>query len=174
MCMAKAMADTYEANRSICKYVHSTSRGHEAVQLALAFQLLPIDFVSPYYRDESMLLGMGYEPYELMLQLLAKRDDPFSGGRSYYSHPNNNLPGKPQMIHQSSATGMQVIPATGIAQGLDYLHSIQSPLLKKTSNGELPIVVCSLGDAKCNRRRGKRSLPVCSIKKAAHHIPGAG
>ncbi len=147
MCMARAMADTYEDNRSLCKYVHSTSRGHEAIQLALAFQLLPIDYVSPYYRDESMLLGMGYEPYELMLQLLAKKDDPFSGGRSYYSHPNNRQPDKPQMIHQSSATGMQAIPATGIAQGLQYLAGIQSPLFKKGPQGEWPVVVCSLGDA---------------------------
>ena len=81
MCQAKAMADTYEANRSICKYVHSTSRGHEAIQLAAAFQLGPQDFVSPYYRDESILLGLGFRPYELMLQLLAKGDDIFTGGR---------------------------------------------------------------------------------------------
>lgn len=147
MCMARAMAETYDANRQVCRYVHSTSRGHEAVQLALAFQLLPVDYVSPYYRDESMLLGMGYEPYSLMLQLMAKKDDPFSGGRSYYSHPNNKTPGKPQIIHQSSATGMQAIPATGIAQGLQYLEAIQSPLYRKGANGERPIVVCSLGDA---------------------------
>ena len=71
MCTAYAMADTYENNRQICKYVHSTSRGHEAIQLATAFQLLPQDYVSPYYRDESMLLGLGFSPYELMLQSLA-------------------------------------------------------------------------------------------------------
>src|SRR5450432_2283341 len=112
MCMAKAMAETYEANRPLCKYVHSTSRGHEAIQLAVAFQLLPVDFISPYYRDESMLLGMGYAPYELMLQLLAKKDDPFSGGRSYYSHPSIKRPDRPRIPHQSSATGMQAIPAT--------------------------------------------------------------
>lgn len=146
MCTAKSMAEIYEANRPVCKYVHSTSRGHEAIQLALAFQLLPTDYVSPYYRDESMLLGMGYEPFELMLQLLAKKDDPFSGGRSYYSHPNNRRPDKPQIIHQSSATGMQVIPTTGIAQGIQYLETIQSQLLKKGIHGELPVVVCSLGD----------------------------
>ena len=87
MYSAKVMADTYEANRQICKYVHSTSRGHEAIQLATAFQLRTSDYVSPYYRDESLLLGLGYSPYELMLQLLTKADDPFSGGRSYYSHP---------------------------------------------------------------------------------------
>ena len=165
MCMAKAMADTYEANRAICKYVHSTSRGHEAVQLALAFQLLPIDFVSPYYRDESMLLGMGYTPYELMLQLLAKKEDPFSGGRSYYSHPNNLQPGKPRMIHQSSATGMQVIPATGIAQGLQYLETIQSPLLQKAANGALPVVVCSLGDASITEGEVSEAFQFAVLKK---------
>src|SRR5882757_1494019 len=146
MCTARAMAETYEANRQVCKYVHSTSRGHEAIQLAAAFQLLPTDYISPYYRDESILLGMGYEPWQLMLQLLAKADDPFSGGRSYYSHPNNRMPDKPQMIHQSSATGMQVIPTTGIAQGIQYLETIQSALLKKGSEGQLPVVICSLGD----------------------------
>ena len=66
------MAATYEANRQVCKYVHSTSRGHEAIQLATAFQLLPQDYVSPYYRDESYCWGLAFTPYELMLQLLAK------------------------------------------------------------------------------------------------------
>ncbi|HEV3250394.1 MAG TPA: hypothetical protein VGZ71_05545, partial [Puia sp.] len=50
MCTAGTMAEIYENNRSICKYVHSVSRGHEAVQIAAAFHLLPCDFVSPYYR----------------------------------------------------------------------------------------------------------------------------
>src|SRR5688572_15254445 len=116
----KKMAETYETNRSICKYVHSTSRGHEAIQIAAAWQLQTQDFVSPYYRDESMLLGLGFTPHELMLQLLAKRNDIFTGGREYYSHPNFNGPGKPTIIHQSSATGMQAIPTTGIAQGIQF------------------------------------------------------
>ena len=165
MCMAKAMAATYEANRTECKYVHSTSRGHEAVQLAMAFHLLPIDFVSPYYRDESMLLGMGYTPYQLMLQLLAKKDDPFSSGRSYYSHPNNLQPDKPRMIHQSSATGMQVIPATGIAQGIQYLEAVQSHLLQKGGNGELPVVVCSLGDASVTEGEVSEAFQFAVLKK---------
>ncbi|HRF27017.1 MAG TPA: thiamine pyrophosphate-dependent enzyme, partial [Ferruginibacter sp.] len=126
MSTARAMAEMYEANRSICKYVHSTSRGHEAIQLATAFQLLSCDYVSPYYRDESIMLGLGFSPYELMLQLLAKADDPFTGGREYYNHPNYKGDDKPRIIHQSSATGMQAIPTTGIAQGLKYLHQVQS------------------------------------------------
>ena len=147
MCFAKNMADTYEANRQVCKYVHSTSRGHEAIQLAAAFQLKPFDYISPYYRDESILLGLEFEPYQMMLQLLAKKNDIFSAGRSYYSHPSYKGKDKPTIIHQSSATGMQVIPTTGIAQGLNFLKTIQSPLLKKGTQGEMPVVICSLGDA---------------------------
>ena len=146
MCYAKSMADIYEANRQICKYVHSTSRGHEAIQLATAFHLKNCDYISPYYRDESILLGLEYSPYELMLQLLTKAGDPFSGGRSYYSHPNNVESDKPKMIHQSSATGMQAIPTTGVAQGIQYLEKIDSKLLLKSESGELPVVICSLGD----------------------------
>ena len=165
MYSAKIMAETYEANRSITKYVHSTSRGHEAIQLATAFQLKPYDWVSPYYRDESMLLGMGWTPYELMLQLLTKADDPFTGGRSYYSHPNSRAADKPKIIHQSSATGMQVIPTTGIAQGLQYLMTIDSPLLQKGENGELPVVVCSLGDASITEGEVSEAFQFAVLKR---------
>jgi len=142
MCAAKAMAAIYENNRQTCKYVHSTSRGHEAIQLATAFQLQPCDYVSPYYRDESMMLGLGFSPYTLMLQLLAKGEDIFTGGREYYNHPNYRGSDKPTIIHQSSATGMQAIPATGIAQGIKYLEQI-----KKDMGHTAPVVICSLGDA---------------------------
>jgi 2-oxoisovalerate dehydrogenase E1 component len=77
MVTARKMAGIYEANRQVCRYVHSTSMGHEAIQIATGLQLLPCDFVSPYYRDESLLLSLGFTPYQLMLQLLAKADDPF-------------------------------------------------------------------------------------------------
>ncbi|RYD55176.1 MAG: tungsten formylmethanofuran dehydrogenase [Sphingobacteriales bacterium] len=141
MMTARAMADTYDANRQVCKYVHSTSRGHEAIQLATAFLLQPCDYVSPYYRDESIMLGMGYRPYELMLQLLAKGDDPFTGGRAYYNHPNIRRENYPKIIHQSSATGMQVIPTTGVAQGIKYIET-----QKLKDHPTPPVVICSLGD----------------------------
>lgn len=143
MCKAKAMADIYEANRQVCKYVHSTSRGHEAIQLATALQLLPCDYVSPYYRDESIMLGIGFRPYQLMLQLLAKGEDIFTGGREYYNHPNYKGTDKPTIIHQSSATGMQAIPTTGVAQGIQYFEKIKHASIE----GQSPVVICSLGDA---------------------------
>lgn len=141
MMTAKAMADIYDENRQICKYVHSTSRGHEAIQLATGFLLNPDDYVSPYYRDESIMLGMGFRPYEMMLQLLAKADDPFTGGRAYYNHPNSRREGFPKIINQSSATGMQAIPTTGVAQGIKYIETQNLKDYKKP-----PVVVCSLGD----------------------------
>jgi len=165
MCCVKEMAETYESNRAICKYVHSTSRGHEAIQLATAFHLLPCDFVSPYYRDESMLLGIGFSPYELMLQLLAKADDIFTGGREYYAHPNYRGNDKPTIIHQSSATGMQAIPSTGIAQGLQYLETIHSSLLKKGNNNEMPVVVCSFGDASITEGEVSEAFQFSVLKK---------
>ena len=168
MYTVKVMAETYEANRQITKYVHSTSRGHEAIQLATAFQLQPQDWVSPYYRDESLLLGMGWTPYELMLQLLTKSDDPFSGGRSYYSHPNTRDADTPKMIHQSSATGMQVIPTTGIAQGIHYMEGLQR---RGGINGDqtidsnnLPVVICSLGDASVTEGEVSEALQFAVLK----------
>ncbi|MBO9633417.1 MAG: tungsten formylmethanofuran dehydrogenase [Chitinophagaceae bacterium] len=165
MCTARAMAEKYEANRQVCKYVHSTSRGHEAIQLATAFQLLPCDFVSPYYRDESILLGLGFTPYQLMLQLLAKRDDIFTGGREYYSHPNYRGNDKPTIIHQSSATGMQAIPTTGVAQGLQFLEQVHASSLPVGPAGELPIVVCSLGDASVTEGEVSEAFQFAVLKK---------
>jgi 2-oxoisovalerate dehydrogenase E1 component len=162
---AVEMAAIYEKNRSICKYVHSTSRGHEAIQLGTAFHLQPCDWISPYYRDESILLGLGFEPYQLMLQLLAKGGDPFTGGREYYSHPNYRGADRPKMLHQSSATGMQAIPATGLAQGLAFLADIGSPLLERGYAGESPVVVCSLGDASVTEGEVSEAFQVAVLKK---------
>ncbi|MFN0035191.1 MAG: thiamine pyrophosphate-dependent enzyme [Saprospiraceae bacterium] len=125
MATAKAMTDIYEANfKFVSKYVHATSRGHEAIQLAVGMQLQKQDYAYPYYRDDSILLGMGLRPFHLMLQLMAKRDDPFSGGRSYYCHPSLRDENFPKIPHQSSATGMQAIPATGAAMGFWYREKL--------------------------------------------------
>lgn len=163
MCTAKSLTELYEANKEItAKYVHATSRGHEAVQIALGLQLLPQDFLSAYYRDDSILLAMGLEPYELMLQLLAKRDDPFSGGRTYYSHPSLRRDDMPKIPHQSSATGMQAIPTTGIAMGLQYLEKNK---MVKEYDGLNPLAVCSLGDASCTEGEISEAFQMAVLKK---------
>ncbi len=162
MCTAKAMTELYEEHFKLTsKYVHATSRGHEAIQLALGLQLKPQDFVAPYYRDDSILLGIGMEPYELMLQLLAKRDDPFSGGRTYYGHPSLRRDGMPKIPHQSSATGMQAIPTTGIALGLWYKERAG---IAHEPAGEAPVVVCSLGDASITEGEVAEALQMAVLK----------
>jgi 2-oxoisovalerate dehydrogenase E1 component len=163
MTTAKSMADLYEENKEVtAKYVHATSRGHEAIQLAVGMQLKPQDWVSPYYRDDSILLGIGMRPFDLMLQLLAKRNDPFSGGRTYYSHPSLKDDDKPKIIHQSSATGMQAIPTTGIALGLWYK---ENEGLAEDYKGENPVVVCSLGDASTTEGEVSEAFQMAVLKK---------
>jgi 2-oxoisovalerate dehydrogenase E1 component len=163
MCTARAMSDLYEEKSQItAKYVHACSRGHEAVQLALGLQLKPQDFLSAYYRDDSILLGIGLKPYELMLQLLGKRDDPFSGGRTYYCHPSLRRDDMPKIPHQSSATGMQAIPTTGIAMGIQYRERLG---LDDKKISDKPVVVCSLGDGSITEGEVSEAFQMAVLKK---------
>jgi len=165
MMTARAMSAIYEENRQICKYVHSTSRGHEAIQLAMAFQIKKQDWVSPYYRDESLMLGMGWRPYEMMLQLLAKADDPFTGGREYYNHPNSRRENLPKIIHQSSATGMQAIPTTGIAQGIQYIEKQSLHAKDDELFNSKPVVVCCFGDGSITEGEVSEAFQFAALKQ---------
>jgi len=192
---AAEMAALYEEQKTVAsRYVHATARGHEAVQLAAAFLLTGADYATPYYRDDALLLGLGLRPYELMLQLLAKRDDPFSGGRTYYSHPSLRRPGVPVIPHQSSATGMQAIPATGMAHAIQYLEgavgrvsgssflvagSQASNNEKSETNNEQPetrnqkpettppLVLCSIGDGAMTEGEVAEALQMAIL----HRLP---
>ena len=160
---AKAMTQVYEDNfKVVSKYVHATSRGHEVIQTALGMQLLPQDYLFPYYRDDAMLLSIGMTPYELMLQVLAKKDDPFSGGRTYYCHPSLRDDDKPKIPHQSSATGMQAIPATGVAMGFWYKEAEK---LSSYKPKDAPVVVCSLGDASVTEGEIAEAFQMAALKQ---------
>src|SRR4029078_5495628 len=65
---------------------------------------------------------------------------------------------KPSIIHQSSATGMQTIPSTGLAQAIRYLE--QSG---KTDNP--PLVLCSLGDASVTEGEVSEAFQFAVLKK---------
>ena len=163
MCSAKSMSVLYEENKEVtAKYVHATSRGHEAIQLAVGLQLKPQDYLSCYYRDDSILLGIGITPYELMLQLLAKREDIFSGGRLYYSHPSLNRDNMPKIPMQSSATGMQAIPATGLAMGIQYK---EKQGLHDKNVKDAPVVVCSFGDASITEGEVAEAFQMAVLKQ---------
>ena len=160
---AKTMTQVFEDNfKVVSKYVHATSRGHEVIQTALGMQLMPQDYLFPYYRDDAMLLSIGMTPYELMLQVLAKKEDPFSGGRTYYCHPSLRDDDKPKIPHQSSATGMQAIPATGVAMGLGYQEAEK---LSTHSKQQAPVVVCSLGDASVTEGEIAEAFQMAALKQ---------
>ena len=90
-----------------------------------------------------------------------QKDDPFSGGRTYYSHPSLNRDDMPKIIHQSSATGMQAIPTTGIALGLRY----KSKNNFKEKFRKNPVVVCSFGDASITEGEVAEAFQMAALKK---------
>lgn len=160
LCTAKSITETFDEQfKLVSKYVHATSRGHEAIQIAVGMQLTPKDYVAPYYRDDAMLLSIGMKPYDLMLQVLAKKDDPFSGGRAYYCHPSLKDIDKPKIPHQSSATGMQAIPSTGVAMGIQYRE--KTGLLQEPG----AVVVCSFGDASITEGEVAEAFQMAALKQ---------
>ena len=93
---------------------------------------------------------------------MSKKEDPFSAGRTYYSHPSLKKKGYPKIPHQSSATGMQAIPTTGVALGLKYKELEKHVKYKK---GTEPLVVCSFGDAAITEGEVSEAFQMASLKQ---------
>ena len=164
MMRARSIADLCEAHAKLTsKYVHACANGHEAIQLAAGELLGAQDYLYAYYRDDALLLGLGMSPRELMLQLFAKADDPFSGGRTYYSHPALKREGMPRIPHNSSATGMQAIPATGAAMGLQYRE--RNGLGQVVEGEHPPLVLCSIGDEAMTEGEVSEALHMATLKQ---------
>ena len=68
----------------------------------------------------------------------------------------------PKIPHQSSATGMQAIPTTGIALGLQYLEKNGMNMDYKGLN---PIAICSLGDASCTEGEVSEAFQMAVLKQ---------
>ena len=104
-------------------FFHIGAAGHEAAQLAAAFNLKSKeDWAFPYYRDLAFVLGFGMTPEEIMLCFTSKADDPNSGGRqmpAHYGHRELNI------VSQSSPTGTQYLQAVGVAMGMKKRGSEQ-------------------------------------------------
>jgi 2-oxoisovalerate dehydrogenase E1 component len=70
--------------------------------------------------------------------------------------------GFPKIPHQSSATGMQGIPTTGIAMGIQYQ---EKEGLTKPKKGEEPVTVCSFGDASITEGEVAEAFQMAALKK---------
>ncbi len=87
--------------------------GQEAAQVGSAWALRAgHDIALPYYRDVGVVLALGMTPYEILLAVLAKGDDPNSGGRQMPNHWGSRRLG---IITGSSPIGTQFPHAAGLA-----------------------------------------------------------
>jgi 2-oxoisovalerate dehydrogenase E1 component len=99
--------------------------GHEALLLALAHSLhAGYDWFFPYYRDRSLVLGLGVTPFELLLEAVGSADDPASGGRQMPCHWGHR---EKHIVTQSSPTGSQCLPAVGCAEATRYIQGRNLP-----------------------------------------------
>ncbi len=89
------------------------AEGQEAAQVGSAWALRAgHDVALPYYRDVGVVLTLGMTPYEILLAVLAKGDDPNSGGRQMPNHWGSKRLG---IVTGSSPIGTQFPHAAGLA-----------------------------------------------------------
>ena len=112
-------------------FFHIGGSGHEAAGMAAALALKPgFDYAYPYYREQAFCLGWGMASREHLLAVLAKEDDPSSGGRQMPQHYGHK---ELKIVSQSSSTGTQFLQAVGAGFALKR-------------NGENGVVYTSSGE----------------------------
>src|SRR5256714_11814499 len=90
--------------------------GHEAAQVGVAWPLKPkYDWISPYYRDVVLCFRMGLTPKDLLLSVLAKPDDPASGGKQTPGHFSSS---ELNIISGGSPVATQLVHGAGTAYAL--------------------------------------------------------
>ncbi|MBI2190638.1 MAG: 2-oxoisovalerate dehydrogenase [Planctomycetes bacterium] len=122
-------------------WIQIPSMGHEAVA-ALAYHLLPDDYLFPYYRDRLLFLVRGVSLEEL--------------ARSFFANARSSTAGRNMPVHctakhlnlfpSTTPTGSHYLPAVGVAWGISKALSSQ-------------VVLCTSGDASV--RQGEFYEAVC-------------
>jgi len=91
---------------------HISGIGQEAAQVGAAFALRRgEDWFTPYYRDLSLMLCLGYTPRDFMLALMGKKGEPTSGARQMPSHFSLR---KANAVSHSAPVATQCPHAAGI------------------------------------------------------------
>ena len=147
-CISRAVDDREIVLRQQSKvFFQISGAGHEALYLALARHMrASYDWFFPYYRDGALMLGLGVDAKDLLLQAVGSADDPASGGRQmpcHWSVPERNI------VTQSSATGSQCIPAVGCAEAARYI--VRRPDLPGCTAYGDELTYVSLGEGACSQ-----------------------
>jgi 2-oxoisovalerate dehydrogenase E1 component alpha subunit len=126
--------------------------GHEAIQVAVGMNMdLGHDWLAPYYRDLALTLVMGMTPRDHLLSVLAKAEDPNSGGRQMPAHYGSRAH---NIISTGSPVTTQLLHADGIA-------------LAMTMRGEPGVCVTSIGEGSTSGGDFHEALNFASI----HRLP---
>ena len=139
-----------------------SAQGHEGAQVGSAWALRQDarnlgttgparDPVLPYYRDLGVLLALGMSPYEILLAVFARADDPNSGGRQMPNHwgsPDLNV------ISGSSPIATHLPHAAGLALAARVRRTGQ-------------VAVCYFGDGAASKGDFHETLNFAGI----HQLP---
>jgi 2-oxoisovalerate dehydrogenase E1 component len=90
--------------------------GQEGAQIGVAWPLRPKhDWIAPYYRDVVLCFRVGLTPLDLMLSILAKPDDPASGGKQTPGHFSDT---RLNIVSGGSPVATQMVHGAGVAYAL--------------------------------------------------------
>ncbi len=127
-------------------------QGQEASQVGSAWALRRgHDVVLPHYRDVGVVLTLGMTPYEVLLNVLARPEDPNSGGRQMPYHWGSRRLG---IITQSSPIGTQIPHAAGLAKAAQI-------------RGDDQVTACYFGEATSSKGDFHEALNFAGI----HRLP---
>ena len=125
-------------------------QGQEGCQVGSAWAIRAgHDIVLPYYRDFGVVLTLGMTAYEIMLAVLARPDDPNSGGRQM---PNHWGCSRLNIITGSSPIGTQFPHAAGLAMA-SHLR------------GDDRVTVAYFGEAGASKGDFHEALNVAGIRR---------
>jgi 2-oxoisovalerate dehydrogenase E1 component len=94
-------------------FFHIGTSGHEAAQLGIALHARSgFDWTSPYYRDMTYCMALGFTTREVLLAHFSKANDVTSGGRQM---PEHFASPERRIFLPSSSVGAQFLPAVGLA-----------------------------------------------------------
>jgi 2-oxoisovalerate dehydrogenase E1 component alpha subunit len=138
-------------NRQGKAFFMMPTEGSEAADVGSAYAIRRgQDFILPYPRDLGAALVFGLTARDIMLNLLARAEDPVGAGKNMPLHLGSK---RLHIINQSSPTGTQIPQAVGIAMAAKLLHKDE-------------VALCYFGDGASNKGDFHEGLNMAAIFNA--------